>query len=522
MIKNVKCGIGRVSAVPAVHYVARFAASVHAVFKYCDTPPDAVAVELGQDAVDEIVRWMRELGVGPDSVVNLPAMLGIVRKNRMIHPKFRTRVMELQRQYGLPLEELPPKVLKENIDFAGAALICLSATDSIVEALRCSVEWGVPAFGIDLEEYASPAYEPVLIEDPRGASASLETYIRRNARLASTSFDRYIDERRESVMVARLKRLATDFGSVLYSGGLAHWERIESGIQDSTIAPAPALPEGADGIYRRVQVDPLLAMQHMDVFPEVTTRYEEARFVPDRTIEPDRLYEGLKKSALMVATEVSTPSERAQLGPFFQYLSNLCWVRQKPLPSVFDCVGAATAMISKEFASRFGKALMNRNIDWINPEDWPSLPVLKESPSESDSGGRSGSGELVRLWGGEPGGEAFYLGGNGLGGLGEQDTRPVSRIDQLREKFELMKRGIRFSFGNSWAWHPRENLLYGTGYEAADRVFAKTRQMDIEPFAGSLHDGLDMKATLRSYVRGEKRPQVRRRRYSTYSYRDAM
>jgi len=522
MIKNVRCGIGRLTAIPAVHSVARFAASVNTVFKRCDTPPSAVAVELGQGAVDEIVKWMQDLGVGPDSVVKLPAMLGIVRRNRMIHPRFRTLVFELQRHYGLPLEALPPRVLRESIDYAGAALVCLSATDSIIEALRCSVEWGVPAFGIDLEEYASPSYEPILIEDPRSVLPSLSSYIRRNAPLASRSYDRYIDERRESVMIGRLKRLATDFGSVLCTGGLAHWERIESGIQDSTIAPVRALPKAVTGNYRRVHVDPLLAVQHMDIFPEVTTRFEQARFIPDRSIEPDRLYEGLKRGALTVAAEIAKPPERAQLGPFFQFLDNLCLVRQRPLPSVFDCMAAATAMVSKGYTTRLGKALMSRNIDWIDAGDEHGLPLLKASPPESEGRGLSGTGELVQVRGQGADGETFYIDGNGIGGCGELDTRPVSRIDQLREKFESIRRNMRSLFGHSWAWHPRENLLYGTGYQAAEKVFAKTRRMLVEPFVGSLHEGLDIKATLRSFVRGDNRPQVRRKRNSNYSYRDAL
>jgi tetratricopeptide (TPR) repeat protein len=54
-----------------------------------------------------------------------------------------------------------------------------------------------------------------------------------------------------------------------------------------------------------------------------------------------------------------------------------------------------------------------------------------------------------------------------------------------------------------------ESLLLGTAYEGAQVAERNRRGPNPEPFAGSLHDGVDVKATLRAVIRGECRVQVK-------------
>ena len=61
-----------------------------------------------------------------------------------------------------------------------------------------------------------------------------------------------------------------------------------------------------------------------------------------------------------------------------------------------------------------------------------------------------------------------------------------------------------------WVWPPCEALIFGTAYEAS-RI-ARTRSDEPSPavFEGSLYNGLDIKATMRSVINGEKKIMIKK------------
>ncbi len=518
------CG-GKLVAFPAVHYVARFAAAVNSVFKGEQDIPRVVAVELGQGTVDEIVKWFQELGVGPDTVTRLPSMLGLTRRNQLIHPKFRDMALALQREHGLPLHELPADVKSESLEFADSALICLSPTDSIVESIRSAVERGIPVFGVDLEEYSNTNYRPFPLEDPRGKGFDADSYAASNASYASRGFDPHVDARREAAMIAWLKRLLEDFGQVLFTGGLAHWNRLSRGVHDPSIPAAASVPQTTGLQYQRTIVGPSIAVRYMDVLPEVTTRYEEARFLPVEGIDADRLYEGLLRGVLETAFEVSKESERCFLPGWVQYLSNHCLMNQWAIPPLFECANSAKVMVSDDFSKRLGTALLRKNIEWAHPSQWPGLPYLSNDDTSSSGVASAKKTQSARLsFPDRPGVDVRFVPPEGQEGISidgfSNDPDPEPSI--VRRGYSKVK-GFLNSFGECWAWHPRENLLYATAYQAAGFVFANFQAQRSQPFEGSLMEGLDTKATLRSYAKGENRFYVRSvAKDRQYTRRDAL
>src|SRR3990172_7142353 len=78
-------------------------------------------------------------------------------------------------------------------------------------------------------------------------------------------------------MAARLKGLLQRHGRVLFTGGMAHWSRIEALLAAEGLRPsvkgldmvAPMEPGG----FRRAVIDPALAVAHMDI----TARYRARR-----------------------------------------------------------------------------------------------------------------------------------------------------------------------------------------------------------------------------------------------------
>ncbi len=83
---------------------------------------------------------------------------------------------------------------------------------------------------------------------------------------------------------------------------------------------------------------------------------------------------------------------------------------------------------------------------------------------------------------------------------------PPAAVSEGREAGEEDNGGWKYT---SWVWPPCESLLYGTAFEAAAIAEHNRREPCPESFSGSLHDGVDVRATLRAITRGERRIQVK-------------
>src|SRR3990172_9107778 len=124
-------GSSTLIVVPAVHFQANFA--LEANRSCCDPArrPNAIVVELGPLITAAEHQWLGELGIGPDRRKSLPCMLGLTKRNRYLRSSVRERAMELQRETGNELEQLPSTLLQEELGCASASLLVLSPTDSI-------------------------------------------------------------------------------------------------------------------------------------------------------------------------------------------------------------------------------------------------------------------------------------------------------------------------------------------------------------------------------------------------------
>ncbi|HOY52728.1 MAG TPA: hypothetical protein PLX49_13190, partial [Prolixibacteraceae bacterium] len=304
-------------AVPARHYCSPFAREVNRLCSDEDSRPEAIAVELGPLMTRELARWMAELGTGPGKKSPLPCMLGILVSNRLIDVSKRNTALFLQEYYSVGLSEVDPEILRELLDFAGDHLMCLSATDSMIEAIRCALEYGIPLFGVDLEEFVrGPGFSHPLTEEPGYGDFDLARFVAINEPAAVRARDARADQRRETAMAARLKKLLSQFNRVLFTCGLAHWGSIRALLHDPALRPADLLPSFTPSLpkdhrppsfstpacrtgglmsgrksdlpsssytpaVRRVIVHPTMAMAFMDTFPIMTTLYENARNPPD-------------------------------------------------------------------------------------------------------------------------------------------------------------------------------------------------------------------------------------------------
>jgi len=527
---EVRIGASTLLAVPAVHYRAVFAERVNHACAHESTRPDAIAVELGPSAVSTVSTWLRELGVRPRHKTILPCMLGAIRANQRIRADLREKAIRLQETTGRQLHELPPALLRKALGYSSASLLCLSPTDSIIEAIRCALELEAPVYGVDLEDYARTDRCNVLIQDPIEAQSGLADYVRKNAKFSESYRDQIVDERREAVMAARLKTLLARHRRVLFTGGLAHWQRIQTFLQDRSLQPATAVPAGGSVPYTRVVVHPALAAHQMDIFPNVTHWYEKRREpVPRENAVRDIVDFNVFFHEHLSATyanyfhtadsghQVDRKLEDYQgLEGFEHFLVALCAIRQQLVPDIFTALEAAEAMMSPRFCEALADTLMSYGPGWAGPQEWPELSIIGPSPLDASEEPWLGIGKkaemLIPIPGAQPGSggdryrrsQPFYI-----SCTPGTDGRFVHVKNPWMWGNEPMMHQIRNSGEYYRVWPPCDNLLFGTSFQAAEVACNSRRDRRVDYFEGSLYDGIDIKATLRSAARGENRVYIR-------------
>ncbi len=506
-------------AVPAVHNRAVFAEMVNRCCANAAARPDAIAVELDPAAASAVVAWFRELGIGAGRVT-LPCMLGLMRPNRWIHPRYRETALQLQAETGLPLHALPPDVLRRELGYAPVSLLCLNPTDSIIEAVRCAVELGVPVYGIDQEHAPVARSAAPHLRDPLAARSDLAAYVEQQQRQAGQIRDDYSDGRRERVMAARLKALLSRHERVLVTGGLAHWDPLYRLLFDASLPPAHMQPTPDAGIYQRVLVHPEQALAQMELFPAITTAYEAARQpvnlcnVTREDVDFQAQFQTCLATActhyygsIPAAVDGADAAEGHHgLFRFTGYLLDLCLLSQRLTPDLATTLKAAQSLLPEAFVHVLTDTFME--FDWAAPADYPELPVIGSETHHNPHTGR------VVLKVPRPGrprravayedSAAFYLApvddpGPGVPALHWQwrEEPPVTTQDKTPYRFKFV-------------WPPCENLFYASLYAAINVADGLCSQRRTEPFSDSLYDGIDLKASLRSAVHGEPRLFVRR------------
>jgi hypothetical protein len=510
---------GILRAVPAIHYQAVFAEAVNSSCNHEDTKPDAIAVELGPHMVKAIAGWMRELGMGKGKGIILPCMLGILVKNRLIHPDFRDTAFFLQDHFGKPLQEISADLKLNMLNYSERYLISLSSTDSIIEAIRCAIELDIPVFGVDLDEFSIGNDGSTLIREPSTSSFDLEKYIGINAVNAGKVRDNYVDHRRELVMASRLKKILSDYGNVLYTCGLAHWDSIRSLMTDPSVKPAEFLISGQSPEMTRVIIHPNISVRFMDAYPVISTYYEEnrdkqknaemnIRQLPDyHNVYREILARTYENYFSETAPEIPGARGGTQHLPDLEnLLAHIRLMLRKNIPPMGALFETSVSIMPPAFNRVLASCLMDIRRDWASPEQFPDLPVLcPAAKSEADFC------QLV-----EPG-----PGHSNAGKIKGERSTPFSVRYEGRNEApgQLSKFWIwsdepahppASSYCASWAWPPSEALLYGTANDAAKVAVSRSNEPSPAAFEGTLYQGIDIKATMRSIIQGEERIYIRK------------
>ncbi len=520
-------------AVPAMHYRAVFAKEVNRLCAHEATRPDAIAVELGVHLVKEIVIWMEEMGFGPSGRIILPCMIGLIAENRLIHPDFRNTVFFLQQRYKEPLRNIDPVILKHFLHFSAKHVVGLSSTDSIIEAIRCAIELGIPVYGIDMDECSMGEEEQLLLEDPSTPAFDLEQYVMQNEKIAARARDPYVDDRRETVMAARLKTILSMHKQVLFTCGLAHWEKIRQLLTSPEIRQADILVPEQQPKISRVLLHPFIALRFMDVYPALSTLYENCRHHPSvHCSESAPLADAgqlirkiLDKTYLKFYDEThqnvlggSLVPDYGKIPEFERLLSSTRLIAHQGVPSMATLGAVAASIMSTDFSKILFAQLMDIGRPWATPAQFPGLPLISNAPVGISVLKSPVIDQQCQLNEVEQGGDdkgavckkksdpftVHYRHGNRIG---HDVFRHWEWDDEPKEKGG-------YTYTPAWMWPPCEALLYGTANEAAKMATAHTNETISAQFEGSLYEGLDTRASMRSVIRGENRIYIRKPSFS--------
>jgi hypothetical protein len=511
-LPTVRYGRSTLVAVPAVHGDHVFAAAVRRFCLYCHKPPAAVAVELGPHFAQEAASWIRE--IAPAGTGKLPVMLGLLGYCRLVKPSLREKAFALQRKNGRSLQDLPPDVLKRELGFSSTALLCLSPTDSIIEAIRCSIEWDIPLHGVDLEEVADAGRDIAEMGDSLTGREDIVSYVERYAPRIAAYRDAEVDGRREIVMAARLKTLLEQYESVLFTGGLGHWSALRRHLADPFVKPSrPASPPcERPRELMRVIVHPRIAAPLMDRFPLMAQRYEEWRAgasAPDGLPPPEPAV--VLRKCLRAACHRYFSSSKGSNGTeqkerdwdslrgFETYLRNLSILSSRNVPNLSLLLTAAMETLSREFSEVLVEALMD--LPWVSSHDYPDCPLL--SP-ELDAGKETEGIARIEYDGTPP---ALVTLRHLPGGAVEMSPlRLLHRWNSEYRESELFVSGQCLH-----TWLPWDYRNAAMCFRAARKARTSKTKVVSETFGGSLLEGIDIKATLRAFSGGRENYFVRER-----------
>jgi hypothetical protein len=498
---EIECNGGTLYGVPAQHFHHCFASIVHSACHEHPRPPLAIAVELGPSITFAMQQWLKELSLKHD---RLPVMLALRAKNSYIRRSFREKVEQLKSETGKDLHELPPDILKRELNYNEYSLLFLSPSDSIIEAIRCSVELNVPLYGVDLDNMANRlSISELQIESPLVCN-SLEDFISRNMSYADGHRDDEIDLRREIVMAARLKALLAIYPRVLFTCGLGHWNSLTNLLNDHSLRPAllPEVQQPSFGDFRRVVIHPSIAAPYLDSLPAVAMKYETSRQLSigkkrkiPHQIDPERSFKAALTRAYRKCFRMGSDdaknhrlSDGELIQPFEGYLKTLGMLKGLETPNISTIMNAAIEFgLSEKFAEIIASELMS--IPWTTPDEHPDCPLVVPPDEEmtDTSGvifmndGKSGKGDYFRTL---------------------PDNRQI--VNFISYKWNVISSQNRYVIpGMTYVWNPYEYFLAVLSARAISASSVRKAVGKTVPFEGSLLNGIDMKRSVRAFAKGE-------------------
>ena len=401
----IRYGQSTLVVVPAIPFRNEFARNVNELCR--DVQPDAIAVELGPETANACRSWIEELIEFLKSPEEFPCLLALSKKNILIRKTQENFKLSqnIQKSRGMKLSDLSVDELNILFNYSSQSVTFLSPVDSIIEAIRCSIELNIPLYGIDIEECADSIRKETIIKDQLTFSLEgLKSFISDNFSQAEYSRDPIIDERREKVIASRIKYLLNKHKKVLYTGGIQRWRNIYKQINDKDEKPANQIFYNKNNTthFTRCIVHPLIGLHFTDRYPQFVATYNNLRPTLNKkkynnsivnswkSYTPLEISNDLIKGAYnsyFCAKNGENIDERytdfQRLNNFERLVNNLCLLNNTLIPDIFILMEAGLSTMSEYFCKSLAKKLMKLN--WTSNKTFQNLPVLTPIELNSNS-----------------------------------------------------------------------------------------------------------------------------------------
>ncbi len=414
-----------------------------------------------------------------------------------------------------------PSGLEEELDWAAScwpdpvvsashfALFPFVPGDSIFESFMCAKKANIPSLLIDLP-HASPAsklkknYPASTSIGPEWSKISPKLFLdAADALMIRDGQEDDIYLAREAYMANALSRLLDQDELVLWVGGMAHWTRMLARIHDRNYI-ASSVQVVSHSIQKRMRLGPRALYRMTRRLPWLVRRYTQKpqvyeehlamqtlaleaasyRFDNDIIIiSPDHGKDDLTDLEL---DEQVTPIDVAKMLQYARNLAATAGLRERP--GFIDLLTSSAAMISPIYAGR----LYALAFEEIEPEKTKAYDALDWEIVEGHEQYKCGNDIfMMKPWWKEQGGRLMTI----------KEIRRRVRDELFKDLPAAGRKGQK----SYWACAPRDEDDYISFLEYVLRKanFSSSQDIKYIPFSNGLCDGIDVRATLRNWIKGD-------------------
>ena len=359
--------------------------------------------------------------------------------------------------------------------------LVIEPQDALIEAARYAVEQKIPLRFVDLEVEGYPQKRQAMPDPYAINSIGYEGYAQAYLDEFSNQRATRLDSLRESYMAYHVRRLASEFKTVAFVHGLAHYPRLVVKLKELQATPF-ARPTKGSVTLARLHEDSVREV--LSEPPFLCAEYERSRRAPAKLKSLNRLNVYHKIFETAVSNHRKNSKERVttqQKIVFHQFARNYSFVQGYLTPDFYQLVIAARGAVDDNFAYELWE--IGSTYPWR--DETATLPELRIT------------------------GEDLFLDNKRirfhrrrrhfrrrLAPAPIKKRRPERRTDHWKERWN----GISIC-----SYPPEDIAIEGFGHylkKKAVKILSEENQRVI-PFTTSLMDGLNMRETIRNWVDGK-------------------
>lgn len=351
-LSDFKITLGKtiIQVVPSYHYKSIFGQLVN---NLCIANNfDCIAVELPHQAIVTIKALLIK------HKNKLPFMLGVIYENHLVDSSLLNTMEKLQETFECPIEKIDKEVL-ENYLGEGNEVFQIQPNDSIIEAIRSSIECKKPVFGIDIiipvQKYI---HEKIVFEEVPDDINKVNSYLIRITK--SLNFENKLDYLREHAMAAGLKKLSMYYKNILFVCGAAHFKNIKNLLSDEKVEPYTVWNLNQIKGEIKTVIIPKDKIFFMDTFPSLLFNYEKNR----RKLNDTDLVLEKNKHYKIFCNDLNNYEDLNQVILYFKLLKRNTELSIENVPSFLTLISTAK-IISTNFCS-FVIELLFKDLSFIS------------------------------------------------------------------------------------------------------------------------------------------------------------